>query len=126
MATNLRLIEADADRSFGSLLQDVGSSVDRLVRAELQLAVAQARDELSAVGNAAMMLGAGALMATLAAGFLLLGGAIALTAVLPMWAAALVVGGIVAVVAIVLLARASSKFSTLVEARGHDSRETSS
>ncbi|HUG27432.1 MAG TPA: phage holin family protein [Gemmatimonadales bacterium] len=126
MATNLRLIEADADRSFGSLLQDVGSSVDRLVRAELQLAVAQARDELSAVGNAAMMLGAGALMATLAAGFLLLGGAIALTAVLPMWAAALVVGGIVAVVAIVLLARASSKFSALVEARGHDSRETSS
>ncbi len=126
MATNLRLAEVDSDRSFGSLLQDVGSSVDRLVRAELQLAVAEARDELSAVGTGAAMLGVGALVATLAAGFLLLGAVLALTAVMPPWAAALVVGGTVAMVAVVLLTRAKSHLAQLTASKGHDTPETSS
>lgn len=126
VATNLRLVDADADRSFGSLLQDVGSSVDRLVRAELQLAVAEAREELGALGTSASMLAVGALVATLAAGFLLLGAAIALTAVMPPWAAALTVGAVVGVVAIILITRAKSSLAQLAATRSQDASENPS
>lgn len=126
MATNLRLHDAEADRSFGSLLQDVGSSVDRLVRAELQLAVAEAREEVGAIATGAAMLGVGALVATLAAGFLLLGAVLALTTMMPPWAAALVVGATVAVVAIALLARAKSHLAQLAASKGTATPETTS
>lgn len=126
MATDLHRVDAGPVQSLGSLLQDLGSSVDRLVRAELRLAVAEARDELGALGTPTIMLGVGALAATLAAGFLLLGAAIALTAVLPPWAAALAVGATVAVVAVILLTRATSHLSQLAASGGHDAPETSS
>ncbi len=126
MATDFRLLDAGPRRSFGSLLLGVGSSVDRLVRAELRMAVAEARGELGALGAPTIMLGVGALVATLAAGFLLLGAAVALTAVMPPWAAALVVGGAVALVAVVLLARATSRLSLVGATRDHDAAETES
>lgn len=126
MATDLRLVDTGPARSFGSLLQGVGSSVDRLVRAELRLAVAEARGELGALGVPTIMLGVGALVATLAAGFLLLAAAIALTAVMPPWAAALAVGATVLVVAILILTSARSRLSRVAATRGHNAPEISS
>lgn len=117
MGTELRTLDAGPERSFGALIQDVGASVDRLVRAELRMAVAEARAEVVAVGGAAMTLAVGAIVATLSAVFLLLAAVAGLTRVLPTWAAALVVGGAVGVVAIVLVTRAVSRLSGILAQR---------
>lgn len=126
MATNLRTADAGPERSFGTLIQDLGTSLDRLVRAELRLGIAEVRDEVGGLGAAATKLGVGAIAATLAVAFLLVGAVAALAQVLPLWAAALAVGGAVGLVALMLLARARGQLSEVLATMGTDTAETTS
>ena len=93
----------DPERSFGAVIRDIGGNVDRIVRAELRFAAAELRHGLNAAGAGALLVLAGALCATLAVGFLLLGVMFALSLIMPTWAAALVVALAVGVAATLLL-----------------------
>lgn len=92
------------------MIGDIGAGVDRMVRAEFQMVVAEARGEATVVGNAALRLAAGALVATLAGAALLTGLIVGLTTRMPLWAASLLVGGVLGIVAIFLMSRAASRF----------------
>ena len=96
-------MSADIDRSFGAVIRDIGGNVNRIIRAELRFAVAELRQGVTAAGAGILVLFVGALCATLALGFLLLGAMFALALVIPTWAAALAVALTVGVAAAVLL-----------------------
>jgi uncharacterized membrane protein YqjE len=96
MATRL-----DDDRSVGQLLGDVTRELQALVRKELELAKAEAKEELQRAGEAGKRFGVAALTGYLAVVMLSFAAAWALTAVIPTgWAflAVAVVFGLVAAV----------------------------
>ncbi len=112
-------MSAASERSFGAVVRDIGGNVDRIVRAELRMAIAEAQVGLRAAGGAALVLAVAAALAILALLFLLLGGMLALAQLMPAWAAALAVGGAVAVAAagLVVAGRARMPAGLAVEPR---------
>lgn len=83
--------DASEGRTFGAVVRDIGGNVDRIVRAELRYAVTQLRLEMGATANASRIIAAGAAFAMLGAGFVLLAGMFALSAVMPTWLASLAI-----------------------------------
>ncbi len=91
------------ERSIGAVVRDIGSNVDRIVRAEMGLAVAELRLQVEAVRHVSGILIAGVVAAILAAAFLLLAGMFALARLMPLWLAAMVVAVSSAAIAAALL-----------------------
>ena len=92
-----------AERSIGAVVRDIGSNVDRIVRAEMGLAVAELRLQVEAVRHVSGILVAGVVAAILAAVFLLLGAMFALARLMPLWLAAMVVAAFSGAIAAALL-----------------------
>lgn len=94
---------ATEERPLGRLLADLLNGVTTLVRQELRLAQAEGSEKLTsaAIGVAAIL--AGLLIANCALLILLQALVIALADYMPDWLAALVVGGVVAIVAFVAI-----------------------
>ena len=84
------------------LIRSLLADVSLLVRREAALAAIELKAKASEVGGAVALLGAGAVVAVLAAGTLVAAAVLGLAIVLPAWAAALVVGVILLVLAAVL------------------------
>jgi uncharacterized membrane protein YqjE len=84
------------------LVRALLSDVSLLVRKEAELATIELKAKASEVGGAAALLGAGAVVALLAAGTLIAAAVLALAIVLPAWAAALIVGVVLLALAAVL------------------------
>ena len=91
---------ATADRPISAVLHDIASNVQEIVGAEVRLARTEISEELGKLSSAGVLLGAGALLVTLSALFLLLAAVHALSLVMPAWAAALVVGASVGAISI--------------------------
>ena len=91
------------DRSVGELLADLTREIGNLVREEVNLAKSEMTQKATQVGKNIGSVAAGGVIAF--AGFLAIQGAIivALSKVLPLWAAFLVVGLVVMGVAIALI-----------------------
>jgi uncharacterized membrane protein YqjE len=85
------------------LLQEIIGNVQGIVRSEVRLAKAEVREDVSTVARAAGLLVAGVVLGIYALGIILLFVVYALRGPLPDWAAALIVGLLVAVVAGVLV-----------------------
>jgi len=83
------------ERSLGTLLSDITGETVELVRQELSLFKAELQEKAGRAGIGAALLGAGALVAYSGWLFLLLAAVYALALVVPPWAAALIVGGLV-------------------------------
>jgi uncharacterized membrane protein YqjE len=88
-----------AERSLATLLSDVAGETVELVRQELALFKVELQEKLSKAGIGAAALAAAALIAFSAWLFLLLAAVFALDIVLPIWAAALIVGVLVLAIA---------------------------
>ena len=88
------------DASVGELLTRLSAQTSRLVRDELKLAQQEMRESLRHAGKGAGLISAAGLLAFLGAATLIAAAGAALSLVLPMWAAALIVG-------VVLLAAAA-------------------
>ncbi len=88
------------DASVGELLTRLSAQTSRLVRDELKLAQQEMRESLRHAGKGAGLISAAGLLAFLGAATLIAAAVAALSLVLPMWAAALIVG-------VVLLAAAA-------------------
>lgn len=101
------------DRSFAEVLQDVVGNIQEIVRSEVRLAKAEIKEEAAKAKSSAMLLGIGAASAVYAVLFLLLMTVYALTLVMPNWAAALVVGGALAIVAAVAITAGVKRFKEI-------------
>jgi uncharacterized membrane protein YqjE len=80
------------ERSFGTLIRDVVSSVQELIRAEVRLARTEIKEDVARLRRVGILFGAAAALAVLSLAFLLMGLVYALAQALPYWAAAVLVG----------------------------------
>lgn len=99
-----------ADRSIATLLSDLASETILLFRQELALLKAELHEKVSRVGQGAVSLGAGALIAFSGWLVLLAAAVLGLATVLPGWAAALIVALIVLAIGGALLWIGKSRF----------------
>jgi uncharacterized membrane protein YqjE len=104
---------ATAGRPLSSVLHDIVGNVQEIVRSEVRLARTEISEELAKSRIAGMLLAVGALMLTLSAVFLLLAIVYALSAVMAEWAAALVVGVGVGMVAVLCFSLGMKKFKAI-------------
>ena len=100
-----------ATRSFGAVIRNLGENVDRIVRTELRLAIAEWRAGLDAASEASRFVVAGVACAVLAAAFLLLAIMLSLAQVMPVRFAALVVAAGMGAVAVLLLATGRARLA---------------
>lgn len=91
------------DASIADVLSDIVSNIQNIIRSEVRLAKTEMTEEATAAGRAAGILVGGAALALYAVGFLLLAAVYALRGPVPDWAAALIVGLVVAAVGGVLI-----------------------
>ena len=101
---------AAGNRSLSDVLQDIIGNVQEIVRSEVRLAKTEIREEAAKAKSSMLLLGAGAVTAIFAILFLLLMIVSALALVMPSWAASLIVGAILAVVASVVLTTGVRRF----------------
>jgi uncharacterized membrane protein YqjE len=79
------------ERSIGSLVNDIVGNVQEIIRSEVRLAKAEVTEELTKARRAMIWLVAGAVLATMAFGFLLLTAVYVLEHFFQPWVAALIV-----------------------------------
>jgi uncharacterized membrane protein YqjE len=92
---------AASPRPVAAVLHDIVGNIQDIVRSELRLAKTELTEELDRSRSAAVLLGAGALLLTLSALFVLLAIVYALSLVVAEWTAALIVGAGVGAIAAV-------------------------
>lgn len=93
----------DVDRSATDVLKDIVGNLQEIVRSEVRLARAEVREETGKFLSASQMLVIGAVLGIYGLGFLLWSLTYGLTSVMPSWAAALVVGLALAIIAGVMM-----------------------
>lgn len=88
-----------ADRPISALLHDIVDNLKGIVRAEMQLAKAEVREELGKTRSGALLCAAGGVMLAFSVFFVLLGVFYALSVVVAIWLAALIVAAGVGLIA---------------------------
>jgi len=101
------------ERAISEVLQDIIRNIQDIVRSEVRLAKTEVREEAFKAKSAGLLLGAGALTAIFATGFLLLTIVYALATVMPPWAAALAVAAITGLIAAGLLSAGRSNLKQI-------------
>jgi Putative Actinobacterial Holin-X, holin superfamily III len=96
--------EAGRDPTVGELARQLPEQISRLVREELRLAQLEMRQKGKRAGLGAGMLGGGGFIAWYGVAAVLTAIILALATVLPAWASALIVGGVLLAVSAVLAA----------------------
>jgi uncharacterized membrane protein YqjE len=96
-------------RSVPEILEDVVSNLTQIVQAEFRLAKSELKEGAEKAAGPGAMLGAGVALAFYGLGFLLLAGVYALSLVMASWLATLIVGGVLAVAAGILISAGSTK-----------------
>jgi hypothetical protein len=87
------------EASAGELVRQLSEQVSRLIRDELKLAEYEMTSKARRIGRGAGMFGGSGLVALYGIGCLLAAAIIGLAGVLPAWAAALIVGGALLLIA---------------------------
>ncbi|MFC4852152.1 phage holin family protein [Actinophytocola glycyrrhizae] len=102
-----------AEKSTAELVRDLTDQMGKLVRTEVTLAVREAKGKAKHAGVGAAIAGAGGLFAFYGGGVLVAACVLLLSLALPAWAAALIVAGVLFVIAgiAVLMARKELKQS---------------
>ena len=100
-------------RSIADVLQDILANVQSIIRAEVRLAKTEVTEEAAKAGRAAGMLAGGAVAGLFTVWLLLLTLLFALGTVLPMWAAALILFVITALVTAFLVTAGKKRFKTV-------------
>ena len=86
------------ERSISDLLQDILRNIQEIVRSEVRLARSELGDEFTKVKASAPLFVIGSVAGLLAAFFLAWAAFYALSLVVPMWGAALIIAGVLAIV----------------------------
>jgi hypothetical protein len=93
----------EAEHGVGIAAKQVAEHASTLARLELELALLEVKRKVAALGIGIGMAVAAAILGLFALGFALAAGAAALALVMPMWAALLIVFGVLALLASILL-----------------------
>ena len=101
------------DRSLSEVLHDIVRNLQDIVRSEVRLARTEIRDEAAKAKYSILLTSAGAVTALFAILFLLFTIVYALSLVMPSWAAALIVGSVLAVFAALLLMSGLRRFKQI-------------
>jgi uncharacterized membrane protein YqjE len=96
-------------RSVPEVLQDIVGNLQEIVRSEFRLAKTEIKEEAAKAAKPAATFGVGLVMGFYGIGFLLLASVYGLSTVMAGWLAALLVGAILAIVAIVLMSSSGKK-----------------
>ena len=96
-------------RSFPEVLQDIVGNLQEIVRSEFRLAKTELKEEAAKAAKPAASFGVGLVMGFYGIGFLLLASVYGLSTVMAGWLAALLVGAILAIVAIALMSSSGKK-----------------
>jgi uncharacterized membrane protein YqjE len=96
-------------RSVPQILEDIASNLTQLVQGEFRLAKSELKEGAEKVAVPGATLGAGVVLAFYGLGFLLLAAVYALSSVMPGWLATLIVGGVLAVAAGILIIAGATK-----------------
>jgi uncharacterized membrane protein YqjE len=91
--------KSGADASIGELMSQLSSQVSRLVRDEMRLAQKEFQESAKHVGIGAGLFSVAGLLAFFGLATFIAAGVAALSLVLPVWAAALIVGAVLFVAA---------------------------
>ncbi len=100
-------------RSIAEVLQDILANVQSIIRSEVRLAKTEVTEEVTKAARAAGVMAGGAVVSLFAVWLLLLAILFALAKVLPLWAAAIVLFVILAVVSAVLMMAGRKRFQTV-------------
>ena len=93
-------------RTIADVVKDATSNIQDLIRSEVQLARIELKEEFTKVKASGTLFGIGAVLGLFGTGFCLLAIMYALGLVLPAWAAAVIVGGVLLIGAGVTFASA--------------------
>src|SRR5512142_2212195 len=93
---------ADRERSLPAIAKDLSADLGRLVQGEIAMAKSELQENITRVGKGAGLFGGAGVVGLFALEFLLLAAMFGIGAALPLWAAALIVGVALAIVAGVL------------------------
>jgi uncharacterized membrane protein YqjE len=96
-------------RSVPEVLEDIAANLAQLVQAEFRLAKTELKEGAEKVAGPGATLGAGLALALYGLGFLLLAAVYAMSLVMAGWLAALIVGGVLTVVAGILVGAGTAK-----------------
>jgi len=99
-----------AETSTGDLVKDLSEQVSRLIRDELKLAEYEMAAKAKRAGRGVGMFGGSGLLALYGIGCLLAAAIVGLAGVVPGWAAALIVGGALLIVAGIAAMLGKSQF----------------
>jgi uncharacterized membrane protein YqjE len=97
-------------RSVPEVLQDIVGNIEEIIRSEFRLAKAEVREEASKAAPPLKMIVIGAGIGFYALGFLLFTLVMGLATVVATWLAALIVGAVLGLIALVLITTASKRF----------------
>lgn len=104
---------AAESRSLAEIIQDAFRNVQEIVRLEVRLAKTEVREELTKAKASGIMLGLGAVIGLYAGLFLLFAAVYALAFLIPIWAAALFVGGVLALISALMITNGIKQFKTI-------------
>jgi uncharacterized membrane protein YqjE len=96
-------------RSVPDVLHDIVRNLQEIIRSEFRLAKTEFKEEAARATKPAATLGAGLVFGFYGIGFLLLASVYALSAVIAAWLAALLVGTVLAIVAVGLIVTSGRK-----------------
>jgi hypothetical protein len=100
-------------RTVPELLGNIVDNIQQIIRSEFRLAKAELQEKGSRASKPATTLGAGFLLGLYGLGFLLLAAVYALSTIMAAGLAALIVGGFLALVSIVLVTSSAKKLKAL-------------
>lgn len=103
----------DSERSVGTVLTEIVGDLQGIVRAEVRLARAELKEDLTQAKRGTVLLAGGATVLVLALGLMLLALVYALATVWPAWAAALTVAGLAGAAGAVLVSAGRKAFSAV-------------
>ena len=101
------------ERSWTDVLQDILQHLQEIVRSEVRLATVEVKNDAVDAATSAVWLGGAAVAALLATTFVLWGAVFGLALVMSLWAAALLVGALMALTAGVLFAVGRARLKQL-------------
>jgi uncharacterized membrane protein YqjE len=96
-------------RSVPEVLQNIVGNLQEIIRSEFRLAKTEIKEEAAKAAKPAATFGVGLVLGFYGIGFLLLASVYGLSTVMAGWLAALLVGAILAIVAIALLSSSGKK-----------------
>lgn len=98
------------ERSFGDIVKSIIANVQEIIRSEVRLAKAEVREEGERAATAGRNLAIGGVTGLFAALFLLNAVMFGLTAWMPLWASAALIGIVLGVAALVLLQKGRTEW----------------